>query len=490
MMERQIRRVGLALIVLFLLVFAQLNYVQIFDANDIANNQANVRALIKQYSVKRGSIVTTDGVEIAQSVATKGKYKFERTYPEGELYGHITGFLSVLYGRSRIEAAYDDQLLGEGGVLSMQDIQDRLLGAGTRGDDVVLTIDSRLQEAAKQALGNNVGAIVALDPTTGGVRAMYSSPSYDPSPLASFDSDVATSHWGSLKPESPTSPLISGATSQGFPPGSTFKVLTAAAALESGRYKSDTQFDDPDQIELPLTDQTLTNYSKRSCTGTGKIDLFTALKISCDTTFAKIGLQIPGEIFEMAEKMGFNQTIPLDIGTAASSFPDVPDDQAPLRAYAGIGQGDVVATPLQMAMVAATVANGGVVPKPHLLEKVIDASAGVVAEPGPESLGEAMSADTASQVKDMMVAVVDDGTGANAQIAGVKVAGKTGTAQSAEGADPHAWFISFAPADNPQLVVAVFVQNGGSFGAEATGGLVAAPMAKQILELDRRLRGW
>ncbi|MBK5227282.1 MAG: penicillin-binding protein 2 [Actinobacteria bacterium] len=489
-MERQIRRVGIGLIALFLAVFVQLNYVQIFAANDIANNGANVRALIKKYSVKRGSIVTSDGVEIAKSVATNGKYKYKRTYPEGELYAHITGYLPFAGEATGIEAAYDDDLIGEGGTLSMQDIQDRLLGSGERGDDVILSIDSRLQEAARDALGDNVGAIVALDPQTGEIRALYSNPTFDPNPIASFDAGAAEDYYQSLDPNSGTSPLVSVATSRTFPPGSTFKVLTASAALESGRYQPDSTFDDPDEIDLPLTDQTLTNYSHQSCTGTGEIDLFTALRISCDTTFAMIGLKIPDDIREMAERMGFNEPLPLETGTAPSTFPTIEDDEEPLRAYAGIGQGDVAATTLQMAIVAATIANDGEVPKPRLLHQIIDASAGVVNEPEPETLGQAMSATSAAEVTDMMVAVVDSGTGTNAQITGVEVAGKTGTAQSAEGANPHAWFISFAPADDPQLVVAVFVQNGGSFGAEATGALVAAPMAKAVLEADRRLRDW
>ncbi|MEO8323041.1 MAG: penicillin-binding transpeptidase domain-containing protein [Actinomycetota bacterium] len=489
-MERQIRRVGIGLIALFLAVFVQLNYVQIFAANDIANNGANVRALIKKYSVKRGSIVTSDGVEIAKSVATGGKYKYKRTYPEGELYAHITGYLPFAGEATGIEAAYDDDLIGEGGTLSMQDIQDRLLGSGERGDDVILTIDSRLQEAARDALGDNVGAIVALDPQSGEIRAMYSNPTFDPNPLASFDAGAAADYYQSLDPNSGTSPLVGVATRRTFPPGSTFKVLTASAALESGRYQPDSTFDDPDEIDLPLTDQTLTNYSNTSCTGTGKIDLFTALRISCDTTFAMIGLKIPDDIREMAERMGFNEPLPLETGTAPSTFPTIEDDEEPLRAYAGIGQGDVAATTLQMAIVAATIANGGEVPKPRLLHQIIDASAGVVNEPEPETLGQAMSATNAAEVTDMMVAVVGSGTGTNAQITGVEVAGKTGTAQSAEGANPHAWFISFAPADDPRLAVAVFVQNGGSFGAEATGALVAAPMAKAVLEADRRLRDW
>jgi penicillin-binding protein A len=488
-MQRQIRRVGVGLIVAFLAVFAQLNYVQIFAAESIASNDANIRSLLSEYSIKRGDIVTIDGVTLATSVSTNDRFEFLRRYPEGDLYGQITGFYSLIFGTDRIERTYNDQLLGESGVLSMQDLEDRFLGDGDRGDDVVLTIDSRLQNEARAALGDNVGSIVAMDPQTGAVRAMWSNPSYDPGPLSSHNPRQIRAARDELNGRTPN-PLLSIATSRGFPPGSTFKVVTAAAALESGRFNRNSTFPDPDAIDLPLTDETLTNFTQTACTGTGQIDLFTALEISCDTTFGLLGLDIFPELTDMAESLGFNSRIPLDVSTQPSLFPDVPDEEEPFRAFAGIGQGNVVATPLQMALVAATVANGGEVPRPRLVEEIIDASGGIVSRPPDETLNQAMSSSTAAELTEMMVAVVNSGTGTNAQIPGLDVAGKTGTSQSTPGAAPHAWFIAFAPAQNPRLAVAVFVQNGGSFGAEATGGLVAAPMARRMIEADREIRGW
>ena len=487
-MHGQIRKVGIGLVILFMAVFGQLNYVQIFAAEDIASNNANVRSLLREYSIQRGDILTLDGTRVAVSEPTGKRLKYRRTYPEAELYAHITGFYSINYGNSRIEGTFNDQLLGEAGVVSMQDIQDQFLGAGEEGDDVRLTIHSRLQEAARSALGSNTGAIVAMDPQTGEVRAMWSNPSYDPGPLASHDSREAKQHWNSLDPESPSSPLVSIATSRGYPPGSTMKVVTTAAALES-KYRPDSTFDDPVELELPQTDETLTNFTKTACVG-GRIDLFTALEISCDTTFAMIGMEIPEEVRGVAEAMGFNETIPFDVGTEVSSFPEVGDDNKPFQAYIAIGQGDVIATPLQMALVAAGVANGGAVPRPRLVREVIDPSGGIVEHFQPETIGEAMSSDTAREVTRMMTAVVESGTGTSAQIPGVEVAGKTGTAQNVKGENPHTWFIAFAPADDPQIAVAVIVENGGSFGSEATGGAVAAPMAKQIMEVDRQIRGW
>jgi len=319
---------------------------------------------------------------------------------------------------------------------------------------------------------------------------MWSNPSYDPTPLASHDSAEAKRYWNSLDPESSTSPLVSKATSRGYAPGSTVKVITTAAALET-KYQPDDTFPDPVELELPQTDETLTNFTKTACVG-GQIDLFTALEVSCDTTFAMIGMELPNEVREMAEAIGFNEQIPFDVGTEASSFPEVGEDNKPFQAYVAIGQGDVVATPLQMALVAATVANGGEVPRPQLVREVIDPSGGIVERFQPETLGSAMSSDTAREVTEMMEAVVqgDNGTGQAAQIPGVTVAAKTGTAQTVEGASPHAWFIAFAPAEDPQLAVAVIVENGGQVGSEATGGAVAAPIAKTLLEADRQIRGW
>ena len=481
---------GIGIVIAFVVLFAQLNYVQFFAAGRIASNRANPRALIREYSIKRGDILSLNGRKVATSIATKDRLKYRRTYPMGELFGHITGYYSINYGPSRIESSFNDHLLGDSGVVSIQDIEDRFTDSEEAGNRVRLTIDTRLQEAARSALGDERGAIVAIDPQTGEIRALYSNPSFDPEPLASHSPREQKRYWESLDPSSPTGPLVSIATTRGYPPGSTFKVVTTAAALESGEYHRDSRFDDPDKIELPLTDDTLTNFTKSSCTGTGSIDLFQALVISCDTTFAKIGLNIPDEVHEVAEGFGFNEVIPFDIRTEASSYPEIPDDRAPERAKAAIGQQDVVATPLQMALVAAGIANDGEVLRPRLVREIIDPTGGIVETYTPEVISEAVSPETAEEVTDMMVAAVETGTGTAARIEGVAVAGKTGTAQTVKGANPHTWFICFAPAENPQIAVAVIVEHGGSFGSEATGGAVAAPKAREILLVDRELRGW
>ena len=490
-MHAQIRKVGIGLIIAFAAIFVQLNYVQIFAAEDIASNLANKRGLIRQYSIKRGSILTLDGVKIAESRPTKSQYKYRRYYPQGDLYAHTTGFYSLLYGSDRgIEASFHGELLGEAGVWSMQDIEDRFLGEGEEGDDIRTTIHSGLQQIAREALGTQKGAVVAMDPDSGEVRAMWSNPSYDPEPLAGRDFSKMSDYYKSLVKGGLQSPLINKVTARGYPPGSTFKVVTAAAALESGRYNPQSRFNDPERLELPLTDDTLTNFTKTACLNGTTIDLFTALRISCDTTFAMLGLRIPEEIFETAEALGFNHRLGFDVGTEVSEYPEIPDDREPERAKAAIGQQDVVATPLQMALVAATVANKGETPKPRLVREVIDASGSISQRFDYEPLDQAFSASTAEELTRMMVAVVESGTGTAAQIPGIGVAGKTGTAQTVPGAAPHAWFICFAPVADPELAVAVIVENGGSYGSEATGGEVAAPIARALLLADREIRGW
>ena len=492
-MDKQIRQVAIVLLIAFGALFIELNYIQIFAAERIAGNPANVRALLQEYSIKRGDIVTYDGVRVAHSKATHQKLKYVRTYPQGELYGQITGFYSILYGADRIENSYNDQLLGRNDTLSMQDIQDRFLGGGQQGNDIRLTINSKLQEAARTALGSNRGAIVAIEPHTGQIKALWSNPSFDPSPLSSHSGKKARDYYNSIKGDCPTSRMCNLATSYGYPPGSTFKIVTATAALDTGRYNPSSTFPDPAQLPLPQTPQTLTNFTHTSCNGGTSIDFFKAVTISCDTTFAILGLRMPQEIYDYAQRYGFNQPIPFDIPTQSSSYPKIPSDNKPFRAYGAIGQGNARATPLQMALVAATVANGGVEPRPQLVYQVIDPKGAIVRGYQPEDLGRVMSPGTAADLTQMMESVVQSeaGTGTAARLPGVQVAGKTGTAQTGiQGKNPHTWFICFAPATDPKIALAVLVENGGTFGSEATGGAVAAPIARQMLQADRELSGW
>ena len=491
-MSRQITRVGIGLIVAFIAVFLQLNYVQIYAADDIASNNSNARKLFQEYSIKRGNIVTADDVTIARSVETEGDLKYERRYPGGDLYGHITGYYSIVFGTDAVESAYNDQLLGESGVISMQDIEDSLFGSGEQGDNVQLSLHSELQATAREVLGGDGGAVVALDPESGEVLAMWSNPSYDPTPLASHSPREERRFRATLQPNSQSSPLINQATQRAYPPGSTFKVVTAAAAIESGEFTPGSTFPDSVGYQPPQTTSVISNFSGGTCVGGGEISLEDALTISCNTTFARIGQEVSNEIVQVAEDLGWNDTLPFDLRTTPSRI-DVGDEQSlPQRSLAAIGQGENFATPLQMALVAATVANDGVVVRPRVGREIIDPSGGIVDRIAPEETGRAFSATTANTLTSMMRNVVLEGSGTAAQIPGVFVAGKTGTAQTVEGAAPHAWFICFAGPEGgeAQIAVAVIVENGGSLGSEATGGAVAAPIARAMIERDKDVRGW
>jgi peptidoglycan glycosyltransferase len=483
-MDRQIRRLAVAFLGLFVLLFAQTNYLQVFASSRLANNPSNQRLLLQEYDVHRGAILARDErTVLAQSTATSGKFKYLRSYPQGDLYGQITGFYSLVYGRTGLEASQNDFLAGRATELLPQNLVDELLGRDKQGATVVTTIDPKLQKAASAALGSLPGAVVALDPKTGEILAMVANPSYDPNPLSSQDPAEIRATWDSLNAD-PDKPLLSRASQELFPPGSTFKLVTAAAALENGM-TPDTLFPNPPALTLPQTTHLLHNFGDEHCMGgIPKLTIAQALEVSCNVVFGQIGLQLGADkLVEQAQKFGFDQTIPLEIPWAEGSIPPASAfaDATPAVAFSAIGQQDVKANPLQMALVAAAIANGGTEMAPRLVREIRDPSGRVIRTFDPQPWGQPISPQTAAELTAMMVSVVQSGTGTAAQIAGVQVAGKTGTAETATG-NPHAWFVSFAPAENPQIVVAVVVLNGGSLGSEATGGHVAAPIARAVLQ--------
>ncbi len=484
MIDRQIRRLGLAFLVLFVLLLAQVNYLQVFAANRLANNPANQRLLLEEYDVDRGNILARDErTVLARSRPTSGQLKYLRTYPGGSLYGQITGYYSVVYGRSALESAYNDYLAGRAAELLPQNLVDEILGRPKRGATVVTTIDPVLQRTAEDALGNLPGAVVAMDPKSGQILAMYANPAYDPTPLASHNPKAVRAAWKRLN-DTPSKPLLSRASQELFPPGSTFKLVTTAAALENGM-KPSTTFPNPAELDLPQTTNTLQNFGGEHCLGGApQLTLAQALTVSCNVVFGEIGLKLGADkLVTQAQRFGFDQDVPFDIPFAEGSIPSASQfmDDLPGVAYSAIGQQSVGANPLQMALVASAIANGGVEMRPQLVSEIRDASGRVVKSFGPSEYGRPISARTAGELTGMMVQVVESGTGTAAQIPGVQVAGKTGTAQHPNG-NPHAWFVCFGPAQNPQVVVAVIVLDGGSLGSEATGGHVAAPIAKAVLE--------
>ena len=371
---------------------------------------------------------------------------------------------------------------------SLRNISDLFSGKETIGN-VVLTISAAAQQAARDALGDRRGSIVALDPRTGAILAMYSNPSYDPQPLASHDAAEVDAAFAALNAD-PANPALPRAWRETYPPGSTFKVVTTSVGLETGTTTPETEYRSLEELPLPQTNTTISNFGGSTCGGT----LVESFVRSCNTTFAQIGLDL-GEKFPPGNsQFGISSVPPLDQnppavpsqGPQAGTFAT----EAPQFALAGIGQGPVSVTPLQMALVAAAVGNGGVIQTPHVLGSVTDPDAQVIRTAEASPWTTAMPPDVAATVGDMMRLVVNDpnGTGTAAAIDGVTVAGKTGTAQNdnADGSprDPHAWFIAFAPAEAPRVAIAVIVENGGTPGGgdAITGGRIAAPIAKTMIQ--------
>jgi penicillin-binding protein A len=486
--DRQIRHLGIALVVLFALLFLQINYLQVFHASALFNNPHNVRVIIQEYRDRRGEILAGDGrTVLARSIPTNGSLKFLRRYPQGPLYGHVTGFYSLVFGRTRLESTYNDFLSARATELLPSTIEDEILNRPKRGGTVITTIDPQLQRVAFQALSQaspSGGGLAAIDPQTGAVLALVSIPSYDPNPLSSHDPQEIRRAMDALRPNSARTRLLSNATDQLFPPGSTFKLIDTAAALAHGATPQ-TEFDNPLSLKLPQTTHRLHNFGGEHCAGGApKISLSEALIVSCDVTFAEIGLQLGAQVLhDQAEAFGFNQHIPFDFPVQPGQFPPADSfaDRLPGLAFSAIGQQDVKANPLQMAMVAAAIANGGVEMRPRLVKEILDPQGAIVKSFGAEVLGHPVTPEIAAEITQMMVGVVQRGTRTGAQIPGVQVGGKTGTAETASG-KPHAWFVSFAPATNPRIAVAVVVLNGGSLGSEATGGQVAAPVARAVIQ--------
>jgi peptidoglycan glycosyltransferase len=479
-----LRRVAAACLVLFGLLLVNVNYVQVVKADDYRNDNRNFRGLLRSYAHERGPIVLSAGgganaVAVDKPTPTE-QLKYLRTYPGGTAFAHVTGFSSFVYGRTGIEQAENDVLSGESDNLFVRRLSDYVTGRKPEGGRVVLTLQQAAQRAAFAGLQGKRGAVVALDPRTGAILAMVSTPSYDPARLSSHNEKQIRDYYERLQND-PTEPMLNRAISQTYPPGSTFKVITSAAALSSGKFTPDTQIPSPHELDLPQTDRNLKNFGGETC-GNGKTStLADALRISCNTAFGQLGLDLGGNALrDQAQKFGLGDDglrVPLRV--ARSVFPD--ELSPPQEAQAAIGQYDVRVTPLQMAMVAAGVANGGTIMRPYLVREVQAPDLSSLSQTRPQVYKRAVSQSVADQLTAMMQTVVTSGTARAAQIPGVAVAGKTGTAQHADGQAPHAWFIAFAPAQDPQIAIAVLVEDGGSAGSEATGGRIAAPIARDVM---------
>jgi penicillin-binding protein A len=483
-MNKPIRAMSIFCLLLFVALLLNVTYLQYVHADKLNSRADNKRVRDAEFSRKRGAIVA-GGDSVAESVKTKDRYVYQRVYRQPMKYAHVTGYYSYIYGRTGVEASENQILSGSDPRLFVNRVVDMVGNAQPKGGSVTLTLDPKAQTAAYdglRALGKNVqGAVVALEPSTGKVLAMVSSPSYDPNRLASHDFGEVQRADKRLNAD-PDKPLLNRSIQEIYPPGSTFKLVTAAAALSSGQYTPDTKVKGGPRLDLPQTTTDLVNENGSSCGG-DPITLTQALEVSCNVSFGSIGLHLGAAALRtQAEKFGFDQTYLSDLnGQVASRFPSHPDP--PQTALSAIGQFDVAATPLQMAMVASGIANGGTLMRPYVVDEVRAPDLSVLDKTHPEAYrSNAVSSSVAHQLTQMMIEVVDHGTGTTARIPGIKVAGKTGTAQSSPSRPPYAWFVSFAPADNPKVAVAVLVEDAGVARDAISGSGLAAPIAKRVME--------
>jgi penicillin-binding protein A len=485
--NRPIRKVAVACLVLFLALLVNANWVQVGQAARLRAQPSNDHPKQQALERERGSIIAGTQT-IASSVAVDDQFKYQRQYPASTatLYAPVTGYFGPFVATTGLERAENDILSGQDSRLFVSKVSDLVTGHQQRGGTIVTTLVPAVQQAAAAALAGRKGAAVALDPRTGEILAMVTNPGYDPNPLASHNQTTALNAYKALA-ASGDEPLLNRATQETYPPGSTFKLVTAAAALAQG-VKPEDSIDAPRQLQLPQSTAVLKNFDNEQC-GDGQHDTFIdALTISCNTAFAELGMKVgAGALQKQAEAFGFNSTFPdFGLAQAKSVFPT--SLSAAQTAQSAIGQFEVRVTPLQMAQVAAAIGNNGHEMAPYVVKELLGPDLKAISRTSPHELGTPVTSDVAANLTTMMTSVVQHGTGTSAQIPGVVVAGKTGTAQhGATDANgnfidpPHAWFVGFAPAVNPTVAVAVVIENGGG-ELSATGGALAAPVAKAMMQ--------
>jgi peptidoglycan glycosyltransferase len=469
-------------------LFAQLNFIQVGKKSTLEADTRNTRQTVRDFNDPRGDIRTSDGVVIATSVRNEpgSEFDWQRTYPEGDLYSAITGYFTFGYGATQIEKVQNDVLAGRTIEQQIRGFRSLFNGENTTGT-VETTIDADIQQAAKAALGNREGSVVVIEPATGAVKAMWSWPSYDTNSVAVQDNELAGDVLNYLN-DIPGKPLLANAYQERYMPGSTFKVITTAAALDDGLITKESIWAEESEFLPPQTTDPIQNYGNKVCGG----DLPEVFRRSCNTPFARMAIELgPEKMVAAAERFGIGDQIPFDLPRASSSqFGDVDyfSQNLPLLGIGGFGQGNTQMVPLHMAMVAASIAHGGVMMRPYVIGTTYDHEGGVLQRTAPTVWKTPMTSATAGLITELMVGVVNKGTASCCMSLanGVQAAAKTGTAQLNAAGEPersHAWIIAFAPAEAPKYAIVVMLKGTNAEISEGTGGSLAGPVAKKVLDI-------
>lgn len=478
-MKKQLGRVSATIFTMFLSLFVAATMIQVVSSDSLSADPRNVRSVYDGYKTQRGDILV-DNQPIAQSIPSEDAYAYLRTY-KSKMYSAVTGFYSLNQGATGLEAAMNDYLTGKNSSQFFERVNALFSGNPLTGGSVELTIDPKVQKVAWDAMGSMRGAVVAIDPSTGAILAMVSKPGFNGNALSVHDSELAAKNYQELL-NTKGDPLINKAISGSlYAPGSVFKLVVAAAAIESGKYTANTMIPNPSKYQLPGTGTYIYNSGEGRCGGGSKVSLLDALKLSCNVPFAQVGIDIgQDQIRRTAERFGFGSTIKIPLTATASVYPsDMDDAQTGLSAF---GQFDVRVTPLQIAMVSAAIANNGTLMKPYLVENVLSSNLAILASTSPSEYSRPIESETAASIRKMMVEAVAHGVSGNGAIKGVEVAGKTGTAQNGEGEPYTLWFTGFAPANNPKVAVAVVIADGGGMGQSGRGNSLAAPVARAVMK--------
>lgn len=493
-MNKPLRRVGIAVMAMIVLLLANTTYVQVIQGDTYRNDPRNVRILLDEYSRQRGFIVDAAGNTIAGVQATNDRLKFLRTYLNGPLYAPVTGYFSTVYGSTGIERAENDVLNGSDDRLFVRRLSDLITGRDPRGGTVQLTIDPRVQQAAYDVMTQRgfTGAAVAIRPSTGEILALVNNPSYDPGPLAAHDSATQTKAYQSYQPQSPTSPMVNQALSAAYQPGSTFKLVVAAAALSGGIADENTPSLPADPtITLPGTRTQLSNFGNEPCGGSvgGQVSMKSAIAFSCNTAFATLGGKVGAQaLIAQAAKFGFGQQFQVPMTTVASCLGSSLNGSCmaiknglPGVYQSGIGQLDVQETPLQNALITATIANGGREMRPQLVKNILAQDLSTISVFSPDVMNDnVMSSDVARTITDMMQASEQHSSIQPAVT--VPVVSKTGTAEHGpdpKNTQPYGWYDAFAP--NNDIAVSVVVTSGGSLDLATVGAKVAGPVGHAMI---------